>query len=178
MANKGSSKVSELRRRRAAPLLTPSDLGAEASKNIAGGMNGILADVFALYLKTKNFHWHMSGPHFRDYHLLLDEQADQLYAMTDPIAERIRKTGGSTLRSIGHIARMQRVKDNDAEYVDPLDMLAELREDNAMLAARLREVHDVVDEFRDIATASLIENWIDETERRTWFLFESSRRGS
>jgi starvation-inducible DNA-binding protein len=178
MANKGSSKVSELRRRRAAPLLTPSDLGAEASKNIAGGMNGILADVFALYLKTKNFHWHMSGPHFRDYHLLLDEQADQLYAMTDPIAERIRKTGGSTLRSIGHIARMQRIKDNDAEYVDPLDMLAELREDNAMLAARLREVHDVVDEFRDIATASLIENWIDETERRTWFLFESSRRGS
>jgi starvation-inducible DNA-binding protein len=178
MANKGSSKVSELQRRRAAPLVTPSDLGAEASKNIAGGMNGILADVFALYLKTKNFHWHMSGPHFRDYHLLLDEQADQLYAMTDPIAERIRKTGGSTLRSIGHIARMQRVKDNDAEYVDPLDMLAELREDNAMLAARLREVHDVVDEFRDIATASLIENWIDETERRTWFLFESSRRGS
>lgn len=178
MANKGSSKVSELRRRRGAPLLTPSDLGTEASKNIAGGMNGILADVFALYIKTKNFHWHMSGPHFRDYHLLLDEQADQLYAMTDPIAERIRKTGGSTLRSIGHIARVQRIKDNDAEYVDPLDMLAELREDNAMLAARLREVHDVVDEFRDIATASLIENWIDETERRTWFLFESSRRGS
>jgi len=178
MANKGSSKVSELQRRRGAPLVTPSDLGAEASKNIAGGMNGILADVFALYLKTKNFHWHMSGPHFRDYHLLLDEQADQLYAMTDPIAERIRKTGGSTLRSIGHVARMQRIKDNDAEYVDPSDMLAELREDNAMLAARLREVHDVVDEFRDIATASLIENWIDETERRTWFLFESSRRGS
>jgi len=176
MAKKDSSKMNELRQRRAAPLLTPTDLGAEASKNIAGGMNGILADVFALYLKTKNFHWHMSGAHFRDYHLLLDEQADQLYAMTDPIAERIRKTGGSTLRSIGHIARMQRIQDNDAEYVDPLDMLAELREDNAMLAARLREVHDVVDEFRDIATASLIENWIDETERRTWFLFESSRR--
>jgi starvation-inducible DNA-binding protein len=177
MAKKDSSKMNELRQRRGAALLTPTDLGAEASKNIAGGMNGILADVFALYLKTKNFHWHMSGAHFRDYHLLLDEQADQLYAMTDPIAERIRKTGGSTLRSIGHIARMQRIKDNDAEYVDPLDMLAELREDNAMLAARLREVHDVVDEFRDIATASLIENWIDETERRTWFLFESSRRG-
>jgi starvation-inducible DNA-binding protein len=119
----------------------------------------------------------MSGPHFRDYHLLLDEQADQLYAMTDPIAERIRKTGGSTLRSIGHIARIQRIKDNDADYVDPLDMLAELREDNITLAARLREVHDMVDELRDIATASLIENWIDETERRTWFLFESSRRG-
>jgi len=141
------------------------------------GMNAILADVFALYMKTKNFHWHMSGPHFRDYHLLLDEQADQLYAMTDPIAERIRKTGGTTLRSIGHIVRIQRIKDNDADYVDPLDMLAELREDNQTLAARLREVHDVVDEVRDIATASLIENWIDETERRTWFLFESSRRG-
>ncbi len=176
MATKKSDR-SELEQRRRAPLITPSDLGAEASKDIAGGMNGILADVFALYLKTKNFHWHMSGPHFRDYHLLLDEHADQIYAMTDPIAERIRKTGGSTIRSIGHIARMQRIKDNDAEYVDPLDMLAELREDNMTLAARLREVHDVVDELRDIATASLIENWIDETERRTWFLFESSRSG-
>lgn len=168
-------KRTELTRRRVAPLITPTDLGAKASKDIAGGMNAILADVFALYLKTKNFHWHMSGPHFRDYHLLLDEQADQLYAMTDPIAERIRKVGGSTLRSIGHIARLQRIKDNDADYVDPLDMLAELREDNQVLAARLREVHNVVDERRDIATASLIENWIDETERRTWFLFEASR---
>jgi starvation-inducible DNA-binding protein len=177
MAKKASRKQDELARRRAAPLVTPTDLGSKASKNIAGGMNAILADVFVLYMKTKNFHWHMSGPHFRDYHLLLDEQADQLYAMTDPIAERIRKTGGSTLRSIGHIARIQRIKDNDAEYVDPLDMLAELREDNQTLAARLREVHEVVDEVRDIATASLIENWIDETERRTWFLFESSRHG-
>ena len=177
MAKKDSTKQNDLALRREASLITPTDLGTKASKNIAGGMNGILADVFALYLKTKNFHWHMSGPHFRDYHLLLDEQADQLYAMTDPIAERIRKTGGSTLRSIGHIARIQRVKDNDADYVDPLDMLAELREDNITLAARLREVHDMVDELRDIATASLIENWIDETERRTWFLFESSRRG-
>jgi starvation-inducible DNA-binding protein len=164
MAKNDSRKQDELVRRRAAPLVTPTDLGAKASKNIAGGMNGILADVFALYMKTKNFHWHMSGP-----------QADQLYAMTDPIAERIRKTGGSTLRSIGHIARIQRIKDNDAEYVDPLDMLAELREDNQTLAARLREVHEVVDEMRDIATASLIENWIDETERRTWFLFEAGR---
>ncbi len=172
---KSESKKDELKRRRNAPLITPTDLGEKAAKNIAGGMNGILADVFALYLKTKNFHWHMSGPHFRDYHLLLDEQADQLYAMTDPIAERIRKTGGSTLRSIGHIAKLQRITDNDAEYVDPLDMLAELREDNMTLAARLREVHDVVDELRDIATASLIENWIDETERRAWFLFEASR---
>jgi starvation-inducible DNA-binding protein len=173
----GQSRREDLTRRRNAPIVTPTDLGAEASADIAGGMNAILADVFALYLKTKNFHWHMSGPHFRDYHLLLDEQADQLYAMTDPIAERIRKTGGSTLRSIGHIARIQRVQDNDAEYVDPLDMLAELREDNQALAARLREVHEMVDEHRDIATASLIESWIDETERRTWFLFESSRAG-
>jgi starvation-inducible DNA-binding protein len=138
-------------------------------------MNAILADVFALYLKTKNFHWHMSGPHFRDYHLLLDEQADQIYAMTDPIAERIRKVGGMTLRSIGHIARLQRIKDNDAEYVDAQDMLAELREDNQSLTARMREVHEVVDELNDIATASLLENWIDETERRAWFLFEASR---
>src|SRR5277367_951418 len=174
MAKDSSSKQSE-RRRRGASLVTPSDLGAEASKNIAAGMNGILADVFALYLKTKNFHWHMSGAHFRDYHLLLDEPADQLYAMTDPIAERIRKTGGSTLRSIGHISRVQRITDNDADYVEPLDMLAELREDNQELAARLRVVHDMVNEHRDIATASLIESWIDETERRTWFLLESSR---
>ena len=171
------AKKKDLKGRRAAPLVTPSDLGAKASADIAGGMNAILADVWALYLKTKNFHWHMSGPHFRDYHLLLDEQADQLYAMSDPIAERIRKVGGNTLRSIGHIARLQRIKDNDADYVDPLDMLAELREDNQTLAGRLREVLDVVDEARDIATASLIENWIDETERRTWFLFEASRQG-
>lgn len=177
-ANKAQPQSREnLAQRRRSPLITPTDLGSEASMDIAGGMNAILADVFALYMKTKNFHWHMSGPHFRDYHVLLDEQADQLYAMTDPIAERIRKTGGSTLRSIGHITRIQRVKDNDAEYVDPLDMLAELREDNRDFAARLREVHDMVDEHRDIGTASLIESWIDETERRTWFLFESSRNG-
>jgi starvation-inducible DNA-binding protein len=161
--------------RQRAPLATPTDLQKAATKDIAGAMNAILADVFALYMKTKNFHWHMSGPHFRDYHLLLDEQADQLYAMTDPIAERIRKVGGSTLRSIGHIGRTQRVLDNDAEYVEPSDMLAELREDNKMLAARLREAHNVCEDHRDIATASLIEVWIDETERRTWFLFEASR---
>jgi starvation-inducible DNA-binding protein len=174
---KSPGKIAELKVRQQAPLGTPTDLKAKATRDIAGGLNAILADVFALYMKTKNFHWHMSGPHFRDYHLLLDEQADQLYAMTDPIAERIRKVGGTTLRSIGHIARTQRISDNDAEYVEPLDMLAELREDNKTLAARLREVHDVVDEHHDIASASLIENWIDETERRTWFLFESSRRG-
>jgi len=158
-------------------MATPTDLGANATKDIAGALNALLADTFALYLKTKNFHWHMSGPHFRDYHLLLDDQADQIYAMADPIAERVRKLGGSTLRSIGHIARTQRVLDNDADYVEPLDMLAELREDNKTLAARLREAHNVCDEHRDIATASLIEVWIDETERRTWFLFEASRHG-
>lgn len=169
------SSVKELKRRRQASLLTPTDLSADNIKNVAALMNAILADVFGLYLKTKNFHWHMSGPHFRDYHLLLDEQGDQLFAMTDLIAERIRKIGGSTLRSIGHVARIQRVKDNDAEYVDPQDMLAELRQDNMALTGRLREVHEMVEECRDIATASLIENWIDEAERRIWFLFESSR---
>ena len=173
----GKSDKNDLKRRQGASLGTPTDLKPKGTRDIAGGMNGILADVFALYLKTKNFHWHMSGPHFRDYHLLLDEQADQLYAMTDPIAERIRKVGGNTLRSIGQISRMQRVSDNDADFVEPSDMLAELREDNKMLSARLREVHDVCDEHRDIATASLVENWIDETERRTWFLFEAGRRG-
>lgn len=161
--------------RRKAPLLTPSDLKAVATKDIAASLNGILADAFALYLKTKNFHWHMSGPHFRDYHLMLDDQAVEIYAMTDPVAERIRKLGGTTLRSIGHIARMQRVLDNDADYVEPSDMLAELCEDNKTVAARLREAHSVCDEHRDIASASLIEVWIDETERRTWFLFEAGR---
>jgi starvation-inducible DNA-binding protein len=160
-----------------APLSVPTDLHPEATKDVSGAMNAILADVFALYLKTKNFHWHLSGPHFRDYHLMLDEHGDQLFAMTDPIAERVRKIGGMTLRSVGHIAKLQRVLDNDADYVSPLDMLAELREDNQMLAARLREAHEVCDEHRDIATASLIETWIDETERRTWFLFESTRAG-
>jgi starvation-inducible DNA-binding protein len=169
-------KASLLRKQRA-PLATPTDLDARATRDVSGAMNAILADVFALYLKTKNFHWHMSGPHFRDYHLLLDEQGDQLFAMTDPIAERVRKLGGTTLRSIGHIARLQRIDDNDAEYVEPEDMLAELREDNKALAARLREAHGVCDERHDIATASLIENWVDETERRTWFLFETTRRG-
>jgi starvation-inducible DNA-binding protein len=171
-------KREDLEKRRGARLATPTDLGADASRYIAGGLNAVLADVFALYLKTKNFHWHISGPHFRDYHLLLDEQADQLYAMTDPIAERVRKIGATTLRSIGHIARVARVQDNDADFVDALDMLAELRDDNQQLTTRLREIHDVCDEHRDIASASLIENWIDESERRTWFLFEASRRGS
>jgi starvation-inducible DNA-binding protein len=177
MKQPAAKDVSDLKKRRKAPLATPTDLDAAATKDIAAAMNGILADVFALYLKTKNFHWHMSGPHFRDYHLLLDEQADQIYAMADPIAERVRKVGGSTLRSIGQIARMQRVLDNDADYVEPLDMLAELQGDNKELASRLRAAHNVSDEHRDIASASLIEVWIDETERRTWFLFEASRHG-
>jgi starvation-inducible DNA-binding protein len=175
MSRNSSTKTSRLLREREAPLTTPTDLTPSATKDIAGAMNAILADVFALYLKTKNFHWHMSGPHFRDYHLLLDEHGDQLFAMTDPIAERIRKIGGGTLKSIGHISRTQRVLDNDAEYVEPLDMVAELAEDNKTLAARLREAHNVCDEHRDVATASLIEVWIDETERRTWFLFEIKR---
>lgn len=162
-------------RRREAPLITPTDLSDDATRDIGGAMNAILADVFALYLKTKNFHWHVSGPHFHDYHLMMDDQSDQLFAMTDPIAERIRKVGAMTLRSIGHIARIQRIQDNDADYVEPTDMLAELCEDNQALAARLREAHEVCNEHRDIATASLIETWIDETERRTWFLFETSR---
>ena len=177
MTKPSAEKVRALKQRQMTSLKTPTDLKADATKDIAGAMNAILADVFALYMKTKNFHWHMSGPHFRDYHLLLDEQADQIFAMADPIAERIRKVGGATLRSIGHISRTQRVLDNDAEFVQPIDMLAELREDNKALSARLREAHNVCDEHRDIATASLIEVWIDETERRTWFLFEASRRG-
>src|SRR5213082_1663224 len=175
--NKANSKKRlELAQRRDLPLATRTDLQRASVKDISGAMNAILADVFALYVKTKNFHWHMSGPHFRDYHLLLDEHADQLFAMTDPIAERVRKIGGPTLKSIGHISRTQRVLDNDAEYVEPLDMLAELAEDNRTLAARLREGHNVCDEHRDVATASRVEVWIDETERRSWFLFETTRR--
>ena len=160
---------------RIAPLHTPTDLKSTAVPVIAGALNVLLADIFALYLKTKNFHWHMSGPHFRDYHLLLDEQADQIFATTDAIAERVRKIGGMTLRSIGEIGRLQRILDNDADFVTPLDMLAELRDDNKQLVAGLREAHAVCDEHDDVASASLLENWIDEAERRAWFLFESTR---
>jgi starvation-inducible DNA-binding protein len=167
----------ETKLRRAAPLKTPSDLGAEATKDLSGALNVLLADLFALYLKTKNFHWHISGPHFRDYHLLLDEQADQIFAITDTVAERVRKVGGNTLRSIGQVGKLQRVLDNDADYVSPLDMLAELREDNQRLAAHMRETHGVCDEHGDVATASLLEVWIDEAEKRVWYLFEVSRRG-
>src|SRR5215471_2646090 len=155
---------------RVAPLDTPTDLRANAVPEISGALNIVLADMFALYLKTKNFHWHVSGPHFRDYHLLLDEQADQIFATTDAIAERVRKVGGATLRSVAHIARLQRVLDNDADYVSPLDMLAELREDNTLLATHLRAAHGLCDEHGDVSTAGLLETWIDEAEGRVWFL--------
>jgi starvation-inducible DNA-binding protein len=171
------ASTKDLKKRREAPLTTPTDLGSNASKGIGAALNALLADVFALYVKTKNFHWHVSGPHFRDYHLLLDEQATQISAVTDLIAERVRKIGGTTIRSIGHIARLQRLSDNDADFVEPLDMLAELREDNQRLIVSLREAHDLCDEGRDVATASLIENWIDEAEQRVWFLYEASRHG-
>ncbi len=167
-------ETTSARDKRTMPLATPTDLGAEATRDVGAAMNRVLADVFALYLKTKSFHWHMSGRHFRDYHLLLDEQAEQLFAMTDVIAERVRKLGGLTLHSIGEISRTQRIVDNDAEYVEPMDMLSELREDNRSMATALREAHNVCEEHHDVATASLIEVWIDETERRIWFLFEST----
>jgi len=167
----------ETARNGAPRLQTPTDLGANATKDIAGALNAILADSFALYMKTKNFHWHVSGPHFRDYHLLLDEQAEQIFASTDVIAERVRKIGGNTLRSIGDIARQQRLADNDANYVTPDDMLAELRDDNQRVVASMREAHGLCDEHEDVATASLLEVFIDEAERRVWFLYEASRRG-
>jgi starvation-inducible DNA-binding protein len=160
---------------RTGPLATPTDLKPNAVRDLAGALNILLADMFGLYLKTKNFHWHISGPHFRDYHLMLDEHGEQIFATTDPIAERVRKIGGTTVRSIGHIGRLQRVEDNDADFVTPMDMLAELRDDNKQLVARLRETHDLCDEHGDVATASLLEVWIDEAERRTWFLFEATR---
>ncbi|MFW2852814.1 Dps family protein [Sphingomonas sp. TX0543] len=156
-------------------LATPTDLGSDATRDISAGLAGLLADVFALYLKTKNFHWHMSGPNFRDYHLMLDDQGDQIFAMTDVLAERARKIGGNTIRSISDIAGRQRILDNNAEYVDPQDMLAELQGDNRQLVAEMRRVHELCDEYSDVATASLLENYIDETERRSWFLYEACR---
>ena len=166
-------KAAAAKSRRGAAIATPTDLGAEATKEISGALNAILADVFAIYLKTKNFHWHMSGPHFRDYHLLLDDHGDQLFAMTDDIAERARKLGGTTLRSIGEIGKYQRLKDNNREFVAPTDMLEELMADNKKLTEYFRSAHKVCEEHDDIATASLIEVWVDQTERRTWFLFET-----
>ena len=171
-----AKEARDAKARRKAALDTPTNLTSNATRDLSGALNALLADMFALYVKTKNFHWHVSGPHFRDYHLMLDEQAAQIFATTDDIAERVRKIGGTTLRSIGHIARLRRVLDNDADFVSPQDMLAELRDDNKELTQRMREVHDLCDEHGDVASASLLENWIDEAERRAWFLFEVGRR--
>jgi len=169
--------IEEAKARRKALIASPTDLGSDATRDVSGALNTLLADVFTLYVKTKNFHWHMSGPHFRDYHLLLDEQSEQIFAMTDDIAERVRKIGGATIHSIGQIQRLKRIPDNDADYVTPLDMLAELCEDNKRLTASMRAAHGTCDEHGDVATASLLENWIDESERRTWFLYETCRAG-
>jgi starvation-inducible DNA-binding protein len=172
------SKIRELdtRRKATAPLDTPTDLSADAVSQISAQLNKILATTFALYIKTKNFHWHVSGPHFRDYHLLLDQQGEQIFAITDDIAERVRKIGGTTLRSIGQISKLQDIEDNDEAYVAPGDMLRELMADNKALVAAMREAHEVSDKGGDVATTSFLENWIDEAERRTWFLFEASRK--
>jgi starvation-inducible DNA-binding protein len=170
------SSRNDLIERRKSPLATRSDIDPESVRNITGGLNALLADVFCLYIKVKNFHWHMSGPHFRDYHLLLDEHAGQIVSMTDAIAERVRKLGGTTIRSIGHINRLKRLSDNDADYVTPEDMMSELLEDDRNLTLSLRSVHSLCDEAGDLATASLLENWIDESQHRSWFLFEVTRR--
>ncbi len=166
---------SELHARRQESLTTPSDISAEGVKQIAGALNALLADVFAVYLKTKNFHWHMSGPHFRDYHLLLDGHGDQLFGITDEIAERVRKIGGITIRSVGHIARLQRVADNDAEFVTPSDMMSELLDDEKALVLAMRSVHALCDDAGDVASASALETWIDQAQRRAWFLFETTQ---
>lgn len=167
--------VKNVKAQGASKLTTPTDLGNDARKEVAEGLTKLLADVFALFVKTKNFHWHVSGPHFRDYHLLLDDQAGFVFAMVDPIAERARKLGGTTLRSVGQIASLKRLEDNDADFVAPEAMLRELREDNEALVKFMRELHDVCDDKEDVATASLIEEWIDQTEERVWFLFEATR---
>jgi len=174
-----NSKVRALdtRRKVAADLDTPSDISESAVREISSKLNEVLADVFALYLKTKNFHWHVSGPHFRDYHLLLDEQSEQIFAITDDIAERVRKIGGTTLRSIGQISELQSLKDNDEKFVTAVEMLRELMNDNKSLVSSMREAHEVADKHEDVATTSLLENFIDQAERRTWFLFEASRKG-
>ncbi len=173
---KGAANIVARRRSRSLPRLeTPAFLSSAATGEIASALTTLLADSFALYLKTKNFHWHVSGPHFRDYHLMFDEQAAEIFAMTDPLAERARKIGGTTLRSVGHIGRLQRLPDNDADYVEPADMLAELLDDNTRLAAFMRQTHDLCDDHDDVATESLLEEFIDQTEKRIWFLFEASR---
>ncbi len=171
------AKISKTAKTPTPELATPTDLTTNSTMSVADALNGILADSFALYLKTKNFHWHVSGPHFRDYHLMLDDQATQILGTTDAIAERVRKTGNTTLRSIGDIARHQRLRDNDAEFVSARDMLAELREDNLALVASLREAKDIVDEAKDNATSGILDEWTDLAEERAWFLFEASRNG-
>ena len=167
--SKAPSKVSP-------DLDTPTDLSPQAVNKVSEALNVLLADAFALYLKTKNFHWHISGRHFRDYHLLLDEQSDQIFATTDQLAERVRKIGGTTLRSIGQVAKLQTIKDNDDDYVPPREMLRELMQDNKHVAASMRKAHEVCDDAGDVASASILEVFIDETERRTWFLFEATRQ--
>jgi starvation-inducible DNA-binding protein len=171
------SKTNDARRKTAAPLDTPTDLSSDAVSKISAKLNEILATTFALYLKTKNFHWHVSGPHFRDYHLLLDQHGDQIFAITDDIAERVRKIGGTTIRSIGQISKLQGIDDNNENFVPPVEMLRELMNDNKALIGAMREAHEITDKGGDVATTSMLENWIDEAERRTWFLFEASRRG-
>ena len=171
------SKTNHTRRKTAAPLDTPTDLSPDAVSKISAKLNEILATTFALYLKTKNFHWHVSGPHFRDYHLLLDQHGDQIFAITDDIAERVRKIGGTTIRSIGQISKLQGIEDNNENFVPPVEMLRELMNDNKSLIEAMREAHEITDKGGDVATTSMLENWIDEAERRTWFLFEASRRG-
>jgi starvation-inducible DNA-binding protein len=171
------SKVAvDTRRKSNEALDTPTDLSDEAVREISQAVNAVLADSFALYLKTKNFHWHISGPHFRDYHLLLDEQGEQIFGTTDELAERVRKIGGTTLRSIGHIAKLQTIADNDDTFVAPLDMLRELMNDNKAVVKAMRQAHEVADEHDDVATTSLLETFIDDAEKRVWFLFEASRR--
>ncbi len=169
------SRKTELISRQEEPILTWSDIEPRAAKEISAALNMLLADVFTIYIKTKNFHWHMSGPHFRDFHLLLDEQGDELFSMTDEVAERVRKVGGTTIRSIGQICRLQRISDNDADFVTPKDMLSELHEDNKALTLSMRAVHALCDDSGDVASASLLENWIEEAQRRSWFLFEVTR---
>lgn len=171
-----ATKTEQAKKLQKAPLLFPTDLGEKASKDISAAMNSVLADVFALYIKTKNFHWHVSGPHFRDYHLMFDDHGNEIFSMTDPIAERVRKLGGTTIRSIGHISKLQSIADNDADFVEPSDMLSELCQDNVRLTSRLRAAHEVCGQYNDTATASLIEEWINQTEQRAWFLFETSRK--
>lgn len=171
-----ATKTEQAKKLQKAPLLFPTDLGEKASKDISAAMNSVLADVFALYIKTKNFHWHVSGPHFRDYHLMFDDHGNEIFAMTDPIAERVRKLGGTTIRSISHISKLQSISDNDADFVEPSDMLSELCQDNVRLTSRLRAAHDICGQYNDTATASLIEEWINQTEQRAWFLFETSRK--